>query len=147
MLFPSPSLFLSLSICLFAFPVGGKLDVRQSELFFFFRSLHGREKQKIERKEGEGTKPFHSPPIILYSWSTMCFYYLKHSPSARAPSRLIVQPSSEELFPQKQKIALFVKFWLSKMGPQGLDWRDYRIPQAPASCWWIRASSLCFPPP
>lgn len=67
-----PSLSLSISICLSAFPEG---KVGQWAKCFFGTGMGS----KGKRQRGRGTS-IHSP-IILYSWSTMCFYYLKHSPS------------------------------------------------------------------
>lgn len=90
----------------------------------------------------------HSP-IILYSWSSMCFYYLKHSPSTkRAPSCLTVKPSSEQLFPQKQKNTLIYEMLIIQNGTPGPRWKGFRrLPCPTGGLWVVFSSSSAFPHP
>lgn len=105
-----------------------KLDSGQS----VFWSQHGKRRQKAEEKK----KASIQSPIILYSWSPMCFYYLKHSPSTESSILSHCEAIIWGAISTDAKIVLFAKYWLSKMGPQGLNGREYWIPY-PTSHWWI----------
>lgn len=111
-----------------------KLDIGQSA----FWSWHGKQKQRRTKKAS-----IHSP-IILYSWSPMCFYYLNYSPSTESFS-LIVKPSYEELFPQRQKKSyLWNTDYLKRDRRVFMEGntRFHRLP-CPTSGLWTCILALC----
>lgn len=120
-------LSVSLSICLFAFPEG---KAGQWAECFLEPAWEAKAKGRGEKKASIQS------PIILYSWSPMCFYYLKHSPSTESSILSHCEAIIWGAISTDAKIVLFAKYWLSKMGPQGLNGREYWIPY-PTSHWWI----------
>lgn len=123
-LLPSLPLFFHLSLCI----SWGKS--RTAGRVFFGAGM-GSEGKRQRRK-----KASIQSPIILYSWSPMCLYYLKHSPSRESSILSHCEAIIWGAISTEAKIVLFVKYWLSKMGPQGFDGREYQIPH-PTSYWWI----------
>lgn len=133
-LFPA----LSFSICLFAFP--GGIAGQWTECFL---------ELAWEAKAKADGKSFHSQrhntlfmkPHVLLLFKLFSQHRKLHPPS-------LWSHHLRSYFHRGKKV-LFVKYWLSKMRPQGLDGREYQIPQASMSHWWIMEfySIYLFPHP